>query len=72
MKNITLRFTLNGKEVELDCAPNKRMLDVLRGDLAQTGTKEGCAVGECGACTVISTRTVASCLVARQMQGATS
>ena len=72
MKTITLHFTLNGTETEVTCAPNKRMLDVLRGDLGQTGTKEGCAVGECGACTVIlNGEPVASCLIAAgQMQGA--
>lgn len=72
MNRITLRFTLNGKNIALETAPNKRMLDVLRGDLGQTGTKEGCAVGECGACTVIlNGDPVASCLVtAAQMQGA--
>ncbi len=72
MKKTMLRFTLNGKPVELQTAPNKRMLDVLRGDLSQTGTKEGCAVGECGACTVIlNSEPIASCLVtAGQMQGA--
>lgn len=72
MNRITLRFTLNGKNIALETAPNKRMLDVLRGDLGQTGTKEGCAVGECGACTVIlNGEPVASCLVtAAQMQGA--
>ncbi|PKM41527.1 MAG: (2Fe-2S)-binding protein [Firmicutes bacterium HGW-Firmicutes-9] len=67
-----LRFTLNGKPMEGTTQPNKRMLDVLRGDLSLTGTKEGCAVGECGACTVIlNGEPVASCLVAAgQMQGA--
>jgi aerobic carbon-monoxide dehydrogenase small subunit len=71
MKQMHLRFMLNGKPVALETAPNKRMLDVLRGDLALTGTKEGCAVGECGACTVIlNHEPVASCLVtAAQMQG---
>lgn len=72
MRNMLLRFTLNGKPMEVETQPAKRMLDVLRNDLFLTGTKEGCAVGECGACTVIlNGEPVASCLVAAgQMQGA--
>src|SRR5262245_28933650 len=48
-----LRFTLNGKKVEVQAPPLKRLLDVLREELSLTGTKEGCGEGECGACTVL-------------------
>jgi aerobic carbon-monoxide dehydrogenase small subunit len=46
-------FTVNGKDYEVAAPPMKRLLDVLRDDLALTGTKEGCGEGECGACTAI-------------------
>jgi aerobic-type carbon monoxide dehydrogenase small subunit (CoxS/CutS family) len=60
-----VRFTLNGREVSFEGAGAKRLLDVLREDLSATGTKEGCAEGECGACSVlIDGEVVDSCLVA--------
>ncbi|MCM2255361.1 MAG: (2Fe-2S)-binding protein [Vicinamibacteria bacterium] len=59
-----MRFTLNGKPVELKVAPMRRLLDVLREDCGLTGTKEGCGEGECGACTVLlDGAPVNSCLV---------
>jgi len=61
-----MRLTLkvNGKRRTIEAAPMKRLLDVLREDLALTGTKEGCGEGECGACTVLLDGTaVNSCLV---------
>ncbi len=59
-----VRFKLNGGVVRVDAAPLKRLLDVLREDCGLTGTKEGCAEGECGACTVLlDGRPVNSCLV---------
>jgi carbon-monoxide dehydrogenase small subunit/xanthine dehydrogenase small subunit len=59
-----VRFTLNGKRVDVKAPPLRRLLDVLREDCALTGTKEGCGEGECGACTVLlDGRPVASCLV---------
>jgi len=61
---IPIGITVNGIERRLDVAPNQTLLDVLRDDLALTGTKECCLVGECGACTVIvDGRSVDSCLV---------
>ena len=68
----TISFTLNKKAYTVQADPCDRMLDVLRNDLSLRGTKEGCGVGECGACTVVlDGEAVTSCLVlAGQMEGA--
>lgn len=50
----TIRFILDGEVVEItDVDPNRTVLQYLREDLGRTGTKEGCAEGDCGACTVV-------------------
>lgn len=59
-----IRFSLNGESVEVAFAPHKTLLEVLREDLALTGTKHGCELGECGVCTVlVDDKPVLSCLV---------
>jgi aerobic-type carbon monoxide dehydrogenase small subunit (CoxS/CutS family) len=56
-------FTVNGEPVEVAFAPHKTLLEVLREDLALTGTKHGCELGECGTCAVlVDGRPVLSCL----------
>ena len=66
-----LIITVNGKEYELQIEPSATLLNVLREDLGLTGAKEGCGIGECGACTVIVDGvTVNACLIlAMEAQG---
>ncbi|MBQ3109316.1 MAG: (2Fe-2S)-binding protein [Clostridia bacterium] len=59
-----LNFYLNDRLITREVEENARLLDVIRDDIGLTGTKEGCGIGECGACTVIlEGEAVASCLV---------
>ena len=63
MKKI-IHLTVNDEEYEVAVAPNQTLLDTLRCQLRLTGTKKGCEIGDCGACTVIMDGiTVNSCLV---------
>lgn len=60
----TITFTLNGQARDVITPPARPVLEVLREDLGLTGTKEGCSVGVCGACSVlVDGRLVSSCLV---------
>jgi carbon-monoxide dehydrogenase small subunit len=56
-------LSINGEVIECAWNPNKTLLEVLREDLGLTGTKHGCEMGHCGACTVlINGRPALSCL----------
>ncbi|KUK86286.1 MAG: (2Fe-2S)-binding domain protein [candidate division TA06 bacterium 34_109] len=71
-KKIELNIKVNNKDYKLLVSPNKRLLDVLREDLGLNGVKEGCGIGECGACTIVMNgKNICSCMVlAGQAEGA--
>lgn len=61
---LPVELTLNGRPRRVEVAAHHTLLDVLRGQIGLTGSKECCVVGECGACTVlIDGRSVNSCLM---------
>ncbi|MBV8714414.1 MAG: (2Fe-2S)-binding protein [Chloroflexi bacterium] len=62
--SLAIRFELNGTAREVSVPPNRRLIDLLREDLGLTGTKEGCSVGVCGACSVLlDGQVMSACLV---------
>lgn len=64
VSKMKIRFVLNGESIERDVDATKTLLDFLRDDMKLTGTKKGCEIGECGACTVlIDKKAVSSCMV---------
>jgi len=68
---VLMRLDINGSVIECAAHPNKTLLEVLREDLGLTGTKHGCEMGHCGACTVlVDGAPVLSCLaLAVEAQG---
>ena len=63
-QQISLQLNVNNEFAQVFVAPGKTLLEVLRENLDLTGTKHGCELGECGACTVLRDgEPVLSCLV---------
>ena len=64
MSKVHVTLSVNGEPREMLCEAQQSLLDALRDELGMTGTKEGCATGDCGACTVLADgRLVCSCLM---------
>jgi carbon-monoxide dehydrogenase small subunit len=71
MAKMHVTTSINGEPAEFLCTPHESLLDVLRNTLGLTGTKEGCATGDCGACTItLDGRLVCACLtLAPEVEG---
>ncbi len=66
-----IALSVNGRPVAVEAQPDRRLIDILRGELGVIGPKNGCAVGRCGACLVLlDDRPVNACLVlAARLEG---
>ena len=64
---------INGEQIDFLCEPRQSLLEVLRGELGMTGSKEGCNNGNCGACNVIMNGSLvnACCVLGVEASGAT-
>jgi carbon-monoxide dehydrogenase small subunit len=61
---VKLAFTVDGRSVEIEAAPDRRLVDILRDDLGIVTVKNSCGIGRCGACVVVvDGRLLNSCLV---------
>ncbi|MCA1959741.1 MAG: (2Fe-2S)-binding protein [Desulfomonile sp.] len=68
---VNIQFQLNGKPIRLSVRPFDSALAVIRDEIGLTGTKEGCGIGECGACTIlVDGKAITACLMlAPQLDG---
>ena len=71
MELVEINFKINGKPCRISVNPRLTLLELLREELGLTGTKHGCGMGECGACTVlVNSQAVNACLLlAPQIDG---
>lgn len=64
MKKTHIQTNINGDDIDVLVDPGQSLLDILRDELGMTGTKEGCATGDCGACSVtMDGNLVCACLI---------
>jgi xanthine dehydrogenase E subunit len=70
-ETMSVSFLLNGEHIQLNVSPVARAVDLIRGELDQTGTKISCGIGRCGACSIlVNEKLMVSCLLlAYQLDG---